>query len=92
MRFSKQTVEALEQLANNTAVNLNSVFDPDNLNQDAFPTSDAFMQPCAILAAITANMPDKVSMLFTIGAKTNKRYVLCSSTMTPPFWKLTTQC
>ena len=76
MRFSKQTVEALEQLANNSAANLNGVFDPDNLNQDAFPASDAFMQPCAIIAAITANMPDKASMLFTIGAKTNKRYAL----------------
>lgn len=76
MRFSKQTVEALEWLANNPAVNLDRVVNPDNLNQDAFPASDAFMQPCAILAAITPNMPNKASILFTIGVKTTKRYAL----------------
>ena len=76
MRLSKQTVEALKRLASNPTVNLNRVFDPDHLNQDTFPASNAFMQPCAILAAITSNMPHKASMLFTIGAKTNKRYAL----------------
>lgn len=34
------------------------------------------MQPGTLLTAIPSTMPDKASMLFTIGAKTNKRYAL----------------
>ena len=76
MRFSKQCVDALKRLANNAALDLNSIFEPNTLNADGFPTSDAFMQPGALLAAITSNAPDKASLLLTIGAKTNKRYAL----------------
>ena len=76
MRFSKQCVEALERLANNPSLDLNSIFEPNILNADGFPISDAFMQPGALLAAITSNAPEKASLLLTIGAKTNKRYAL----------------
>ena len=76
MRFSNQCVDAFERLANNAALDLNSIFEPNTLNADGFPTSDAFMQPGALLAAITSDAPDKASLLLTIGAKTNKRYAL----------------
>ena len=88
MRFSKQTIDALEQLANNLALDLNAVFEPNNLNADGFPTLDAFMQPGALLAAITSNMPDNSSMIFTIGARTNKHYALALLDNTSTFLEI----
>ena len=76
MNFSKHALDALTALAADTAVDWAQFFGQDALNDDSFPALHEFMQPGALIAAVTNANPGCASILLTIGAKQEKRYAL----------------
>lgn len=76
MNFSKHALDALTALAADTAVDWAQFFGQDALNDDSFPASHEYMQPGALIAAVTNANPGRASILLTIGAKQEKRYAL----------------
>ena len=76
MNFSKHALDALTALAADTAVDWAQFFGQDALNNDSFLASHEYMQPGALIAAVTNPNPWRASILLTIGAKQEKRYAL----------------
>ena len=76
MNFSKHALDALLALVADTAVDWAQFFGQDALNNDSFLASPAYMQPGALIAAVTNANPGRASILLTIGAKQEKRYAL----------------
>ena len=76
MNFSKHAPDALTALAADTAVDWAQFFGQDALNDDYFPESYVYMQPGALITAVTNTNPGRTSVLLTIGANQEKRYAL----------------
>ena len=57
MNFSKHALDALTVLAADTVVDWAQFFGQDALNDDYFPASTAYMQPGALIAAVTNANP-----------------------------------
>ena len=73
MNFSKHALDALTALAADTEVDWAQFFGQDALNNDSFPASHKYMQPGALIAAVTNANPGRASILLTIGAKQEKQ-------------------
>ena len=76
MNFSKHALDALTTLAADTIVNWAQFFGQDALNNDYFLASNVYMQPGALIAAVTNGNPRRTSVLLTIGVKQEKCYAL----------------
>ena len=76
MNFSKAALDALTALSSDANADLSQYFTPDNLNAEHMPSSPAFWQPGAVMAAILSNSPDKAALLLGIGSKQDARYAL----------------
>ena len=83
MNFSKHALDTITTLAADIAVDWAQFFGQDALNDDYFPESPAYMLPGALIAAVTNANPGRASILLTIGAKQEKRYVLAQLKIRP---------